>query len=88
VKDKDQRYKAVKSMIQTKSLHSLQSVFDIIPLSIVQKDMGVNYTTLHRRVYSIELLTVGDILKMAKLFEVEPIAIFNLVGFDIVNRKK
>lgn len=75
-------------MIQTKSLHSLQSVFDIIPLSIVQKDMGVNYTTLHRRVYSIELLTVGDILKMAKLFEVEPIAIFNLVGFDIVNRKK
>jgi hypothetical protein len=74
--------------METGNIHSLKIVFDIIPLSIVQKDMGVNYTTLHRRVYSGELLTMGDMMKMAELFEVDVTAIFKLVLFDLLNKKK
>ena len=80
---KDQRYKAIKSLIQSKGIRGLKDVFTILPLSTVKEDMKVNYNTLRRRIDNGELLTMKDIISMAELFEVEPVEVFHLAFSDI-----
>ena len=80
---KDQRYKAIKSLIQSKGIRGLKDVFTILPISTVKEDMKINYNTLRRRVDNGELLTMKDIISMAELFEVEPVDVFHLALSDI-----
>jgi hypothetical protein len=85
---KDQRYRAIKSLIQSKGFNGLKDVFTIIPLSTVRQDMQINYNTLRRRVDSGDTLTVKDIIDMAELFEVEPVEVFKLTLNDINSKKR
>ena len=80
---KDQRYKAIKSMIETKSISGLKDVFSIIPFSTVKEDMKINYNTLRNRVDRGTSLTMKDIIAMAALFEVDPVEVFRLAIADI-----
>lgn len=80
---KDQRYKAIKSLIESKGIQGLKDVFTIMPMSTVREDMKINYNTLRRRVDNGDLLTVRDINSMAGLFEVEPVEVFRLVIHDL-----
>lgn len=80
---KDQRYKAIKSLVESKAVQTFKDIFTIIPISTVKEDMKVNYNTLRRRIDNNELLTVRDITAMAKLFDVDPILLFQIVMSDI-----
>ncbi len=85
---KDPRYKAIKSLIDTKSIQGLQDIFEVIPITIVKTDLSVHYNTLRRRIDKSELLTLKDIMSLADLFEVEPVEIFKLSVIDYNKRKK
>jgi len=85
---KDQRYYAIKSLIETKRIHSLQLVFEIIPLSVVRVDMKANYSTLRKRVYNGDTLTLKDFRLMGELFEVDPSEILRLALFDVTNTQR
>ena len=85
---KDQRYKAIKSLIVSKGIQGLRDVFTIMPMSTVREDMKINYNTLRRRVNSGELLTVRDIISMSNLFEVDALEVFRLVITDINAKQK
>ena len=83
---KDQRYYAIKSLIETKRINSLKEVFKIIPLSVVRVDMKANYSTLRKRVYNGDSLTLKDFLLMGDLFEVDPTEVFRLAVSDVKNK--
>lgn len=83
---KDQRYFAIKSLIETKRINSLQEVFKIIPLSVVRVDMKANYSTLRKRVYNGDSLTLKDFRLMGDLFEVDPTEVFRLAILDLKNK--
>ncbi|NOT90722.1 hypothetical protein [Ferruginibacter sp.] len=85
---KDNRYKAVKSLIETNSFKKLIDVFEIVPISVVRIEVKMNYNTLQRRVTNPELLTAKDINALAELFEVEPNLILSLAiaGFKKVKK--
>jgi hypothetical protein len=85
---KDQRYQAIKSLIETKRINGLKEVFNIIPLSVVRVDMKANYSTLRKRVYSGDTLTLKDFRLMADLFEVDPTEVFRLAIWDVKNVPK
>lgn len=85
---KDPRYKAIKSLIETKRLQGLKDAFEIIPITIVRTDLKVNYNTLRRKIDNSELITVNDILSLAKLIEVDPVEIFRLSVLDYEKQKK
>jgi hypothetical protein len=85
---KDHRYKAIKSLIETKRINGLKEVFKIIPLSVVRVDMKANYSTLRKRVYNGDTLTLKDFRIMGELFEVDPIEVFRLAIFDVNNMQK
>lgn len=76
---KDQRYKAIKSLIESNSIQRFQDIFTIIPISTVKSDMKVNYNTLRRKITNCELLTVKDITAMAKLFDVSESLLFQII---------
>jgi hypothetical protein len=85
---KDQRYKAIKSLIISKGISGLRDVFTILPMSTVKADMKINYNTLRRRVDAGNTLLVKDILAMADLFEVDPGDVFKLILNDLHSRQK
>lgn len=85
---KDQRYYAIKSLIETKRIHGLQEIFNIIPLSVVRLDMKTNYSTLRKRIYNGNTLTAKDFILMGGLFEVDPSEILKLAIFDIEESDK
>jgi hypothetical protein len=80
---KDNRYKAVKSLIESNSLKGIKEIFELIPLTVVRVDMRINYNTLRRRIQSPGLLTVDDINKLAKLIGVDPGLIIKLALMDL-----
>lgn len=76
---KDQRYKAIKSLIESQNVQRFKDIFTIIPISTVREDMKINYNTLRRRIDNVDLLTVRDIKLMARLFDVEDVLLFQLI---------
>lgn len=85
---KDPRYKAIKSLIESKNIQGLKDIFTIVPLSVVKQDMKINYNTLRRRINNSGTLTTKDIMAMASLFDVDPIEIFRLVILDNTTKGK
>lgn len=85
---KDKRYRAIKSLIIGKNIVGLKDVFEILPMTIVRKDMKINYNTLSRRVDAGGTMTVRDILAMADLFEVDPADVFKLVLSDLQSSQR
>jgi hypothetical protein len=83
---KDQRYRAIKSLIEAKGIQGFQDIFTIIPISIVKTDIKMNYNTLRRRINKVELLTVKDVKALAKLFDVQEAALFQLILADANNQ--
>ena len=83
---KDQRYKAIKSLIESRNIQRFKDIFTIIPISTVREDMKINYNTLRRRIDNVDLLTVRDIRLMAKLFDVEDVLLFQLIQSDYLNQ--
>jgi hypothetical protein len=85
---KDPRYNAIKSLIESKGIKSLQEVFTIVPLTVIKKDMKTNYNTLRNRINEPETLTKKNLIGMAALFEVNPIEVFQLALNDINSQNK
>lgn len=85
---KDPRYKAIKSLIESKGIQGMKDIFTIVPLSVVKEDMKINYNTLRRRIDNVSTLTAKDIIGMASLFEVDPTELFRLVLHDSTNKGK
>lgn len=80
---KDNRYKAIKSLIESNSLKGLKEIFELLPLTVVRVDMGINYNTLRRKVHSPGLLTIEDINKLSELIEVDPCLLTKLALSDL-----
>ncbi|MBV8253897.1 MAG: hypothetical protein JO154_14940 [Chitinophaga sp.] len=85
---KDQRYKAIKALFSTGGVDSVQTIFNIVPISVVQKDMGVNYSTLHRKVQQPELFNVRELMQMADLFDIDAVDLFEVIVIDLNKKKK
>jgi len=83
---KDQRYKAIKSLIESENIQRFRDIFTIVPISTVREDMKINYNTLRRRIDNVDLLTVRDIRLMAKLFDVEDVLLFQLINLEYSNQ--
>lgn len=75
---KDKRYKAVKSLIVTGEFSRFADIFDVIPVSVVAKDTGINYSTLHRKINNTQQLNLSDFETLANLFDVDMIDLIKL----------
>jgi hypothetical protein len=84
---KDVRYKAVEKLIVTGVIVSLDELFNYIPKSVVATDLKLNYRTLVGKISFPFRFTVGEIIHLAHLIEVEEEIIFKMVSADISRKK-
>ena len=83
VMSKDRRYNAIKSMIEDGSISSFKEIFEVIPKTLVSKDMGMNYQTFTRKVAEPDLFNFRELLFMANLFDVNPENLFKRIMSDL-----
>ncbi len=85
---KDRRYNAVKSMVEVGSISGFKEIFEIIPRTMVSKDMGMNYQTFTRKVAAPDLFTIREMNFMAAQFEITPEELLKKIIADIAPKKR
>lgn len=75
---KDNRYIAVKSLIETGRIKKFSEIFEHIPKKVVYTDLGVNYSKFKRMIASPDLFTLRELAKLARLIEIEARAMFKM----------
>lgn len=76
---KDNRYNYVRSVWKAGDLTTFNDIFQIIPRSIVAKDLGLNYERFVKKIFRPERFTFEDVSRIARLLEIEPKILANLV---------
>jgi hypothetical protein len=79
----DDRYKLVKPMIDTDHIKSFRDIFTYLPKTVIAKDLGINNGRFTDLISHPEGLRVGDVYRLAALFNIEPRQIFELIESEI-----
>ncbi|WPQ65504.1 hypothetical protein SIO70_11660 [Chitinophaga sancti] len=84
---KDKRYKAVKSLILANEIAKFSDIFEILPVSVLSKDTGINYSTLHRKIYNPKQLNLNDFDLMGKAMEIDYLELVKLAHKSLSKSK-
>ncbi len=76
---RDIRYKTVKKLLVTGQIEAFRDIFDIIPKSIVARDMGMNNTRFTRLITNVDYFSLDEIVSMASFIEVDGKIIVDLI---------
>jgi hypothetical protein len=60
-------------------LTSFAEIFNIVPKSVVSKDLGINYGRFAKRVQDPGSLTFEEAMHLAKLLQIAPQSLANLI---------
>jgi hypothetical protein len=85
---KDARYKAVKSVIESGAVKTLQEIFLYIPKKTVYTDLGMNYVRFTKLVSSPELFTVQELYEISLLIDVSHRTVIDLTLAQIEKKGK
>jgi hypothetical protein len=77
--EKDSRYKVVRHLIEAKEIKSFKEIFTYIPKSVVSPELRTNNNRMGRLINDPTGFTIGDIIKIAKLIEVDFAVIAGLI---------
>jgi hypothetical protein len=75
----DERYIAVKRMIEAGDITMLDQCFRIIPKTVVAEDLGEHKGRFSARLNGIQSITYKDIDNLSGLFDIEINILFNLI---------
>lgn len=75
----DERYIAVKRMIQAGDITMLHQCFRIIPKTVVAEDLGEHKGRFSTRLNAIKTITYEDMQNLSSLFDIEVNAVFNII---------
>jgi plasmid maintenance system antidote protein VapI len=85
---KDKRFKTIKILIETGNITSFPEIFEHISESVVAKSLGTNYVRMLQLINSGKGFRFDDVLRLAKLCDVEPRILFNLIVEHYLNNIK
>lgn len=86
--EKDERYKAVKRLIEKGDITEFNEMFTYIPKTVVARDLGAAPARFSEKMNLIEKFTLQDMFSIAKLLEVESIAVLRLADNQYSAQKK
>lgn len=85
---KDRRYKLVKDQISGGHLKSLRDIFEIIPKTVVLKDMKIHNLRFNELLRDVSLFLVKELFHLAELIEVDEKVILDLTHNQYIADKK
>jgi hypothetical protein len=88
---KDERYSTVKKLISSKQLSVFREIFEIVPKSVVARDLGMTNRGVERLTHRVEDFALKDLFKFADFLEIDRMDIIQMVYAqyiaDETNRK-
>ena len=76
---KDNRYDVAKVWYLAGKIHSFKDFFQVIPKSIIIRDLHINSTQLRRRLEKPDQWQLSKLIKLAELFEIPIDQILKLI---------
>lgn len=86
--EKDERYVAVKRMIDAGDITRLDQCFKIVPKTVVATHLKEHQGRFSTRMTNVSLIGVAEIFNLSKLFEVDAQTIFNLIANQYMEDQK
>ncbi len=86
---KDKRYNVVKNLIESGHITLFRQIFDILPKSVIYRDLGMNNTRFTNLMENVEHFLVNDLFRIADLIGVDKMKILELIlsQYEIDNKK-
>jgi hypothetical protein len=85
----DKRYNTLKKLIIYGGLiTTFSEIFDVIPKTVIAKDLGMHHYTLDKLIKNHERLTLKHLYKIASLIKVDRLDIIKLIINESVISKK
>ena len=78
--EKDERYKAVKRLIEKGDITEFNEMFKFIPKTVVARDLGAAPARFSEKMNQIEKFTLHDIFAIARILEVDNLAVLKLAA--------
>lgn len=81
-------YKSTKVLIEAGHITQFNQIFDTVRRTNLATDLGMNYQTLVYRINRPVAFSLEELFAIARLIDVEPLVIIQLVLAQIANKKK
>lgn len=85
---KDKRYIIVKNLIESGHIKRFRDIFDVLPKSIIYKDLGMNNERFSNLMSHVELFLLNDLFRIADLIEVEKSKLLEIVYNQYIEDSK
>lgn len=76
---KDKRYDYIRNMVQSRDISAFEEIFNVVPRSIVAKDLKTKRDRLGRLLHHIEQFTIYDLLRIGYFCRLSKTETFSLV---------
>ncbi len=84
----DRRYTTVKNLISGGYIKSFLEIFDILPKSVVARDLGINNVRFSKLIDHVQLFLLKDIYRFAEFIEVDGMDLLYLIHQKYMEDKK
>jgi len=85
---KHKGYHTLKLLIEAKKLTQFNQIFEHIPPTVVNKDLGINYARFNKLRERVQGFKLQELYSMSYLIGVEEIAILELAHNEYMAKKK
>lgn len=75
---KDKRYHAVKALLESGNIKTFDELFDILPKTVIRKDIGLNYYAFSVKINHSEKFVLQDLIRLADLIQCDPRLVIEL----------
>ncbi|MBN9385632.1 MAG: hypothetical protein J0H74_33065 [Chitinophagaceae bacterium] len=76
---RDRRYKNVKNLISGGYVTSFREIFDIIPKTVVARDLGMNNNRFSELMANVEKFVLKDLFLIASFIDIDEKTLINLI---------
>lgn len=84
----DVRYTAVRKGCEDGDIQTFSAIFDILPRTIVARNMKWSYQSLSSRIKHPDRADVRDILRLSDHFAVDSVTIFKLLRAEKLKKSR
>ena len=85
--EKDPRYTTIRNLISGGYLKLFREMFPTVPISIMAKDLGMNYNRFQGLTENVKNLKLNDIFRIAALIGIEENMVLDMVWSQYVADK-
>jgi hypothetical protein len=85
---KDKRFTLAGKLIRTNEIKTLSGIIDLVPKTVVAKELGIKPERFNKVLDNIELFVVKDLVKLADSLEIELKAVLNVLDNELASKRK